>query len=195
MTRVPLTLRFLALLVVLSGADASQKAMAQTPFYAPPERCRSSFQITGGAETQKLSGQFDEATGSFSYHAGSRTLSRLRIAIGTGGLNAGKGSRARAMALFDAKNAPEITFVAMEPATVQDGKIAIRGILSLNGKSKPASFDGVIDNAARSGLITLAINGQVKREDFGLVDDFEGDDEKPLGETLALSIEMNALGP
>ncbi len=183
-------------LAILGMVSASAAMAAAKTYYAPPQQCKTSFLVSDSALKQLFSGAFQEATGSFLYDEGSAALSRLRFAIDARSLQAPSSSLGRSAAMFAITQNPEINFVSDVPVTLKDGAGAIKGTLSLHGKSQAASFDATLSKAEKRGQLRLTLSGKVKREAYGMtVDPTPEQPETGLGDTVSLTLEMQAIAP
>ncbi|MFA6279934.1 MAG: YceI family protein [Bdellovibrionales bacterium] len=187
------TVLFLAFIGMISAPSVS--AAAGT-YYAPPQQCKTSFVVTDMASKQLFSGDFQDATGSFHYDEGTHTVSRLRFAIDARSLQAPQTSRSRSAEMFAITQNPEISFASDAPVTLKDGAGAIKGTLTLHGKSQAASFDATLAKAEGRGQLRLTLTGKVKREAYGMtVDPTPEQPETGLGDTIALTLEMQGITP
>ncbi len=191
----------LPFLAVLGLMPVTATMAAAGKYYAPPQQCKTSFLVSDSASKQLFSGAFQEATGSFHYDEGSYALSRLRFAIDARSLQASPPSLIRSAEMFAITQHPEISFISDVPVTLKDGAGAIKGTLTLRGKSQAATFDATLAKAetrgtGAGGQLRLTLSGKVKREAYGMtVDPTPEQPETGLGDTVSLTLEMQAIAP
>ena len=196
-------MRKLFLLVCLiAGLMTSNQALAADRYYVPPSQFNAAFQIMDMGFSN-IFGLFRQATAGFVFDAETSTISHLKLAIDVGSLTTPAPDAARELvALFAAYQNPEIVFMATAPATFKDGKAEIKGTLTVRGKSKPATFEGTLNqvgNSARAGgffnkegsAVGLSLRGSFKRADFDMGDPAEMPGR--FGESLSLMLEMQAM--
>jgi polyisoprenoid-binding protein YceI len=148
-------------------------------------------------------GFFQNATGSFTFDEGNKSISKLRLAIDATSLVAGNPQNQRDFAdLLGIAENPEIGFVAMDSTPFKDGKASIKGTLTLHGASKPMTLDATLNHAGKSpygggmwssegDALGLSMRGSIKRADFGMTDD--PNMPTRFGDTIILQLEMQAI--
>lgn len=192
-------MRLLTLLACLLSAVLSGPTLAATDkYYAPPGQVSITLQVMelGLANVTAL---FREATASFQYDKDSTTLSRFRLAIDPASLIST--NRRNEQDLATMLGTQEIAFVASDPVTLKDGKGQLKGTLSLNGVSKPAQFDAVLNKLgenSNNGLFSnssatagLTLRGTIKKADFNIADQT---DTPRYGTELTLTADVQAIG-
>lgn len=189
---------FLCLLFLLAFSSMVQAAPRR--YYAPPTQTNAAFQIMDRGFAN-IMGLFQNAVGSFSFDDETDTISRVKIAIEAESLmTPNKGAMRELHAMFETDEYPEISFMATAPATFKDGRAEIKGTLTVHGQSKPASFEGTLNQIGESpsgGLwsreretVGLSLRGNFKRSDFMMGDEPEYPGR--FGETVTLLLEMQA---
>lgn len=188
--------------LILSAALVAGPVRAADLYYVPPTQFNAAFQIMDMGFSNIL-GLFRQATAAFMFDPASNTISNVKVAIALGSLTTPAPDAARDLVdLFNASGNSEISFVASAPAAFKDGKAEIKGTLSLRGFSKPATFEGTLNqvgNSARAAgffskegaAVGLSLRGSFKRADYGMGDPPEITGR--FGESMTLMLEMQAI--
>lgn len=191
-----------ALLCLLFALIGTRSALAADRYYVPPSQFNAAFQVMDMGFSNIL-GLFRQATAGFMFDAEAKTISNLKLAIDVGSLTTPAPDAARDLvSLFAAYQNPEIVFMAAAPATFKDGKAEIKGTLTVHGVSKPATFEGTLNqvgNSARAAgffskegaAVGLSLRGSFKRTDFNMGDPPEMPGR--FGESINMMLEMQAL--
>ncbi len=178
-------------------------AQAETAkHYVPPQRFNASFQVME-LGLSNVFGLFRSATSSFEFDEQAKTISRLKMAIDAGGVVTAQGGADRDFdALFGKGLHPEITFVSLAGADLSGGKAEVSGTLTVQGASKPATFEIKLNRVKESPdggnvwrgadrAVGISMRGIFKRSDFGV--GAAPDTEARFGDEVTLLLEMQAI--
>lgn len=171
-------------------------------YYVPPPQFSAAMQVMdlGFANVFAL---FQNATGSFSFDEGAKSLSRLRLALDANSLTvSNSGSQRDLMVLLGVMQYPEIRITAPDAVTFNEGKAEIKASITLHGTTKPVTFEATLNHVGKSphgggmwasegDAVGLSLRGSIKRADFGMGDDPETPGR--FGDTMTLMLEMQAL--
>ncbi len=164
-------------------------------YYVPPSQMSAALQVMDLGYSN-IFGLFQSGTGGFSFNAETNTISKIKLAIEAASLTVPNADAAGDLAaLFEPRSYPEISFMATAPATFQDGRAEIKGTLTVRGQSKPATFEGTLNNASKgkNAAIGLSLRGAFKRAEFAMGDPPEIPGR--FGDTITLMLEMRAIRP
>lgn len=192
---------FSAFAIALSLLPAAAWA-APEKYYVPPTQFSAAFQVMD-LGFSNVFGMFRNATGAFVFDPEAKTISHVRLAMDATSMMAANPSASGDLhALFSVRQYPEISFMATAPATFKDGKAEIKGTLTVHGQSKPATFEGTLNNVGNSprgggmwssegAAVGISLRGSFKRADFGMGDPPEVPGR--FGDSINLMLEMQAI--
>jgi polyisoprenoid-binding protein YceI len=194
--------RLLLALLLLLPAPMAAASESPASYYVPPAQFSAALQIMdlGFANIFAL---FPNATGSFSFDEGAKSLSRLRLALDAGSLMTGNGESQRDLAnLLGIMQYSEIRIVAPDSVAFAEGKAEVKATLTIHGVSKPVTLQAVLNHVGKSprgggmwdhegDAVGLSLRGSFKRADFGMGDDPETPGR--FGDTMTLMLEMQGL--
>jgi polyisoprenoid-binding protein YceI len=195
-------LRLVVGLLAFLLPGVAQAAENPSSYYVPPAQFNAALQVMdlGFANVFAL---FQNATASFDFDEGEKTLSHLRIAIDATSLSAGNVEAQNDLAsLLGIMQYNEIRITAPDTVTFTDGKAEIKATVSLHGATKPVTFDAVLNHVGKSprggGMWShggdaagVSLHGTFKRADFGMSDD--PDVPGRFGDSMTMMLEMQAL--
>jgi polyisoprenoid-binding protein YceI len=173
-------------------------------YYIPPAQFSASLQVMslGFANVVAL---FQNATGSFSFDDGDKSITHLRLAIGTDSLVTSSTDNQRDLkVLLNVAQYPEIQLTAPERTLFKDGKATISVQLTLHGTTKPVTFDATLNHvgdtpyggglfAGKGQAVGVSLHGTLKRADFGMGEDPDSGDKNRFGDVIMLQLEMQAI--
>jgi polyisoprenoid-binding protein YceI len=148
---------------------------------------------------------FQNATGSFSFDDGGKSISHLRLAIDATSLMTTNNDNQRDLtALFGVMQYPEIRITAPDTTAFKDGKAEIKANLTLHGTTKPVTLDATLNHvgnspygggmwASEGQAVGLSLHGTLKRADFGIGDNPDSDEKNHFGDSITLQLEMQAI--
>jgi polyisoprenoid-binding protein YceI len=181
---------------------AARAAENPVAYYVPPPQFSAALQVMdmGFANIFAL---FQNATGSFSFDEGAKSLSRLRLALDATSLTSGNSASQRDLAnLLGIFQFPEIRITSPDSVVFEDNKAQVKATLTLHGASKPVTFDAVLNHVGKSpraggmwssegDAVGLSLKASFKRADFGMSDDPETPGR--FGDTMTLMLEVQGL--
>lgn len=122
-----------------------------------------------------VTGSFTKFEGTYSFDPATQKASKLTATIDATSVSTKDGGRDKHLNspdFFDTAKFPTITFVGKEFSPVKDGKLTVKGDLTLRGVTKPVVLDVTYNGAAKDpwGNDRTAFSAQTKinRKDFGL---------------------------
>lgn len=192
-----LLLVFAFLLVPVAAA-----AEGTEHYYIPPPQFNAALQVMD-LGFANIFGLFRNATGSFTFEPGTKSVDNLRLALDATSLMTSNPDNGRDLAmLLGSAQYPEISFVAGDSVSFAEGKADIRGTLTIHGTSKPFTLEATLNHIGKSpkggGMwadegeaIGLSLHGNFKRADFGMVDDPTV--KSRFGDTITLLLETQAI--
>lgn len=195
--------RFLIACVALLGFIGSGQASESPPsYYVPPPQISAALQVMdlGFANIFAL---FQNATGSFNFDEGAKSLSHLRLALDATSLTtSNSGSQRDLGELLGVMQYNEIRITAPDSVTFTDGKAEIKATMTLHGASKPLTLDATLNHVGKSphgggmwssegDAVGLSLRGSFKRADFNMGDDPESPGH--FGDTMTLMLEIQGL--
>jgi len=169
------------LLILLLFVGGVQAADNSATYYIAPPQFNTTMQImdSGFAYVTAI---FRNATGSFTFDDTAKSISNVKLAVDTTSLLASSPENQRDLGnMLGAFTNPEMRIIAPDAVTFKDGKADIKANIMLHGAVKPVTFEATLNKtgkAASNGLwggeteaVGLSLRGQIKRPDFGMVDD------------------------
>ncbi len=187
--------------------DTTTQPAAPTPtsaYYVPPAQLNAQLQVTdlGFAGVFAL---FRNATASFSFNEGSKSISHLRIALDTTSLMSNNADALRDLInLLSTTADSEIALTAPDSVAFADGKAELKGNLTLRGVNKPVTIEATLNRAGKSPVaggmwssegdaVGLSLKTSFKRADFGLGDNPNAETPGRFGDSINLQMEMQGI--
>lgn len=185
-------IKLFILVLSLALLPGSQTWAAASKYYVPPTDIEAALKVTERESNNTLSVDVSNATAAFSYDSETKQVSALRVALDATSLSLSNQNAMQALrTLLAVRDFPEIKFVASTPTSFEkEGTAEVKGTLTLQGKSKPMTFEGTLESSEGSA-IGLTLKGTIKRADFGLSDD--PDVPGRFGEEIKLVIKMRGM--
>jgi len=139
-------------------------------------------------------GVFERFQGRLSLDAEDLTRSEVRVSLSAAAIRVplpGAADRLRSPDYFDAARFPDIDFRSTGVRAAADGRLAMSGLLTVRGVTRPETLEVAVQYGALAGAgpTGFRADGIIRRSDFGMTAD-------PLlvGDEIRLSIQV-ALGP
>lgn len=192
----------LACVVVLLSLGSGKASETVVNYYVPPPQFSAALQIMdlGFANVFAL---FQNATGSFSFDEGAKSLSHLRLALDATSLAASNSNAQSDLGnMLGVMQYNEIRITALDPVTFTDNKAEIKANMSLHGVNKPVTLDATLNHVGKSphgggmwahegDAVGMSLRGSFKRADFNMGDDPENPSR--FGDTMTLMLEVQGL--
>lgn len=195
--------RFLIACIVLLSSFGTGLASESPPsYYVPPPQFSAALQVMdlGFANVFAL---FQNATGSFNFDEGAKTMSHLRLALDATSLTTGNSASQRDLgSLLGVMQYNEIRITALDEVTFTDGKAEVKANMTLHGVNKPLTLDATLNHVGKSphgggmwssegDAVGMSLRGTIKRADFNMGDDPENPGH--FGDTMTLMLEVQGL--
>ena len=184
-----------ALLVLVFGFLWTPAQAKEAKYYVPTGQLSAAFQVMDQGYTNLL-GMFQNATGAFAFDPETSTISQVKIAVDTSMiLGPNQSALYEFSKLLETRRYGEISFMATAPSKFDGGKAQIKGTLRVHGQSKPAMFEGTLNNVGKGddeeSVMGLSLKGSFNRSDFGMAD--EPEIPSRFGEAVTLLLEAQAI--
>ena len=124
----------------------------------------------------KVSGRFDDFSGTISVVPGKPAASSVEFTIKTASINTantGRDNHLRSADFFDAEKHPEITFKSTKIVPVDADTFNVTGVFTMHGTAKeltiPVDFGGTVTDARGTEKAGFALTTKLNRKDYGIV--------------------------
>lgn len=124
----------------------------------------------------KVSGRFDDFSGTITIVPGKPAASSVEFAIKTASINTantGRDNHLRSADFFDAEKNPEITFKSTKIAPVDADTFNVTGIFTMHGTAKeltiPVDFGGTVTDSRGTEKAGFSLTTKLNRKDYGIV--------------------------
>ena len=124
----------------------------------------------------KVSGRFDDFSGTITIVPGKPAASSVEFAIKTASINTantGRDNHLRSADFFDAEKNPEITFKSTKIAPVDANTFNVTGIFTMHGTAKeltlPVDFGGTVTDSRGTEKAGFSLTTKLNRKDYGIV--------------------------
>ncbi|MBX7184155.1 MAG: YceI family protein [Vicinamibacteria bacterium] len=124
----------------------------------------------------KVSGRFDDFSGTITIVPGKPAASSVEFTIKTASINTantGRDNHLRSADFFDAEKNPEITFKSTKIAPVDADTFNVTGIFTMHGTAKeltiPVDFGGTVTDSRGTEKAGFSLTTKLNRKDYGIV--------------------------
>lgn len=124
----------------------------------------------------KVSGRFDDFSGTITIVPGKPAASSVEFTIKTASINTantGRDNHLRSADFFDAEKNPEITFKSTKIAPVDSDTFNVTGIFTMHGTAKeltiPVDFGGTVTDSRGTEKAGFSLTTKLNRKDYGIV--------------------------
>lgn len=124
----------------------------------------------------KVSGRFDDFSGTITIVPGKPAASSVEFSIKTASINTantGRDNHLRSADFFDAEKNPEITFKSTKIAPVDADTFNVTGIFTMHGTAKeltiPVDFAGTVTDSRGTEKAGFSLATKLNRKDYGIV--------------------------
>jgi polyisoprenoid-binding protein YceI len=160
--------------VVVAVLLASSTAFAQDTYNVDRTHSEVTFRVRHFVS--KVSGRFEDFSGSISVVPGKPAASSVDFAIKTASINTANASRdthLKSADFFDVEKNPEITFKSTRIAPVDEDTFHVTGIFTMHGVAReltiPVDFGGVITDQRGTEKAGFSLTTKLNRKDYGIV--------------------------
>ena len=124
----------------------------------------------------KVSGRFDDFSGTINVIPGKPAASSVEFAIKSASINTantGRDTHLKSADFFDVEKNPEITFKSTKIAPVDADTFNVTGIFTMHGTAKeitiPVDFGGYIKDQRGTEKAGFSLATKINRKDYGIV--------------------------
>jgi polyisoprenoid-binding protein YceI len=153
---------------------AASAAFAQDVYNVDKTHSEVTFRIRHFVS--KVSGRFDDFSGTISIVPGKPAASSVEFAIKTASINTantGRDNHLRSADFFDAEKNPEITFKSTKIVPVDANTFNVTGIFTMHGTAReltiPVDFGGTVTDQRGTEKAGFSLTARLNRKDYGIV--------------------------
>lgn len=124
----------------------------------------------------KVSGRFDDFSGTITMVKGKPEASSVEFAIKTESINTANSARdnhLRSADFFDAAKNPEITFKSTRITPVDEDTFNVTGVFTMHGTAReitvPVDFGGVVTDQRGTEKAGFSLSTKLNRKDYGIL--------------------------
>jgi len=160
--------------IVLALTLAASAAFSQDVYNVDKVHSEVTFRVRHFVT--KVSGRFDDFSGTISMVPGKPGASSVEFAIKTASINTSNPSRdthLKSADFFDAEKNPEITFKSTRIVPASAGTFNVTGIFTMHGTAKeitvPVDFAGTVTDQRGTEKAGFSLTTKLNRKDYGIV--------------------------
>jgi len=160
--------------IVLALTLAASAAFSQDVYNVDKVHSEVTFRVRHFVT--KVSGRFDDFSGTISMVPGKPAASSVEFAIKTASINTantGRDNHLRSADFFDAEKNPEITFKSTKITPVDADTFNVTGIFTMHGTPKeltiPVDFGGTVTDQRGTEKAGFSLSTKLNRKDYGIV--------------------------
>ncbi|HQZ16525.1 MAG TPA: YceI family protein [Vicinamibacteria bacterium] len=160
--------------IALALTLAASAAFAQDVYNVDKVHSEVGFRVRHFVS--KVSGRFDDFSGTISVVPGKPAASSVEFTIKTASINTantGRDNHLRSADFFDAEKHPEITFKSTKIVPVDADTFNVTGVFTMHGTAKeltiPVDFGGTVTDARGTEKAGFALTTKLNRKDYGIV--------------------------
>jgi polyisoprenoid-binding protein YceI len=160
--------------IVLALTLAASAAFSQDVYNVDKVHSEVTFRVRHFVT--KVSGRFDDFSGTVSMVPGKPGASSVEFAIKTASINTantGRDNHLRSADFFDAEKNPEITFKSTKITPVDADTFNVTGIFTMHGTAKeltiPVDFGGTVTDQRGTEKAGFSLSTKLNRKDYGIV--------------------------
>lgn len=160
--------------ITLALTLAASAAFAQDIYSVDKTHSEVTFRVRHFVS--KVSGRFDDFSGTINVVPGKPAASSVEFAIKTASINTantGRDNHLRSADFFDAEKNPEITFKSTKIAPVDADTFNVTGIFTMHGTAKeltiPVDFGGTVTDSRGTEKAGFSLTTKLNRKDYGIV--------------------------
>jgi polyisoprenoid-binding protein YceI len=160
--------------IVLALTLAASAAFSQDVYNVDKVHSEVTFRVRHFVT--KVSGRFDDFSGTISIVPGKPAASSVEFAIKTASINTSNPARdthLKSADFFDAEKNPEITFKSTKIVPASAGTFSVTGIFTMHGTAKeitiPVDFAGTVTDQRGTEKAGFSLTTKLNRKDYGIV--------------------------
>lgn len=160
--------------IVLALTLAASAAFSQDIYNVDKVHSEVTFRVRHFVS--KVSGRFDDFSGTISIVPGKPAASSVEFAIKTASINTANPARdnhLKSADFFDAEKNPEITFKSTKITPVDADTFNVTGIFTMHGTAKeltiPVDFGGTVTDQRGTEKAGFSLATKLNRKDYGIV--------------------------
>jgi polyisoprenoid-binding protein YceI len=160
--------------VVLALALTAAPAFAQDIYNVDKTHSEVTFRVRHFVS--KVSGRFDDFSGTISVVPGQPSASSVEFSISAASINTANTNRdthLKSPDFFDAAKHPEITFKSTRIAPVDEDTFNVTGLFTMHGTTReitiPVDFGGRITDGRGTEKAGFSLTTKLNRKDYGIV--------------------------
>jgi polyisoprenoid-binding protein YceI len=153
---------------------AASAALAQDVYNVDKTHSEVTFRVRHFVS--KVSGRFDDFSGTISIVPGKPAASSVEFAIKAASINTANPARdnhLRSADFFDVEKNPEITFKSTKIAPVDAATFNVTGIFTMHGLAReitiPVGFGGTVTDQRGTEKAGFSLTSKLNRKDYGIV--------------------------
>lgn len=193
---------FFLLLIISLPITSVFAAESSGLYYIPPPQFNAAMQIMDSGYANDFA-LFRNATGSFVFDDTTKAISNLKLAIDSTSMLASSNDNQRDLSnLLSAFQYSEIRIMAPDSVTFADNRAEIKANVFMHGVSKSVTFEATLNKSGMTSntgsmwssegkAVGLSLRGNIKRADFGMVDDPAA--PARYGDSITLMLEVQAI--
>lgn len=160
--------------IVLALTLAASAAFSQDVYNVDKTHSEVTFRVRHFVS--KVSGRFDDFSGTISIVPGKPAASSVEFAIKTASINTANPARdnhLKSADFFDAEKHPEITFKSTKIVPVDADTFNVTGIFTMHGTAReltiPVDFGGTVTDQRGTEKAGFGLTTKLNRKDYGIV--------------------------
>jgi polyisoprenoid-binding protein YceI len=160
--------------IVLALTLAASAAFSQDVYNVDKVHSEATFRVRHFVS--KVSGRFDDFSGTIAIVPGKPGASSVEFAIKTASINTANPARdthLRSADFFDAEKNPEITFKSTKIVPVDADTYNVTGIFTMHGTAReltiPVDFGGTVTDQRGTEKAGFSLTTKLNRKDYGIV--------------------------
>lgn len=160
--------------IVLALTLAASAAFSQDVYNVDKVHSEVTFRVRHFVS--KVSGRFDDFSGTISIVPGKPAASSVEFAIKTASINTANPARdnhLKSADFFDAEKNPEITFKSTKIVPVDADTFNVTGVFTMHGTAReltiPVDFGGTVTDQRGTEKAGFSLTTKLNRKDYGIV--------------------------
>ena len=160
--------------LALAFTLAASAAFSQDVYHVDKTHSEVTFRVRHFVS--KVSGRFDDFSGTITVVPGKPAASSVEFAIKAASINTantGRDNHLKSADFFDVEKQPEITFKSTKIAPVDADTFNVTGIFTMHGVAReltiPVEFGGTVTDSRGTEKAGFSLATKINRKDYGIV--------------------------